>query len=99
MSVPKKDSLLVAWTTNFSTRITATPATFGLVAGQATTYAALSDAFVTAAAAVAEAREAGIRSPTGVIVGSAVIKGVVPDLPYYQWQLCDVERAVELRRP
>src|SRR4051812_15554784 len=48
---PEKDSELFQWSLNFSTKITATPTAFGLVAGQATAYAALHSAFGTALAA------------------------------------------------
>src|SRR5436190_21193798 len=50
--LPNKDSLLLAWSLNFSTRITATPTAYGLVAGDATAYATLHTAFGTALAAV-----------------------------------------------
>lgn len=38
---PSKDSSLLTWSSNFSTKITATPTAFGLDAAQATAYAAL----------------------------------------------------------
>jgi hypothetical protein len=50
--LPDRDSLLLAWSLNFSTRITATPTAFGLVAAQATAYAAVHAAFAAALAAV-----------------------------------------------
>jgi hypothetical protein len=59
MPVPVKDSDLAAWTTNFSTRITATPAAFSLTSAQATAYATLSTAFI---AAYAAANTPGSRS-------------------------------------
>lgn len=46
--LPSRDSELVTWSLNFSTRITATPTAFGLTAPQATAYGALHDAFVAA---------------------------------------------------
>ena len=46
--IPARDSDLVTWSTNFDTRITAAPTTFGLTAAQATAYDALHDAFVAA---------------------------------------------------
>src|SRR4051812_434654 len=49
--LPNKDSALLAWSLNFSTLITATPTAYGLVAGDATAYAALHSAFATALAA------------------------------------------------
>src|SRR5438105_1288066 len=62
MAIPTKDSLLVQFSANFSTRITATPTTFGLVAADATAYATLNTAFVAAYDAVMTARSAGERS-------------------------------------
>lgn len=62
MAVPTKDSDLVSFSTNFSTRITATPTVFGLTAGDATAYAALHTAFLAAYNAVTTARDAGDRS-------------------------------------
>jgi len=58
MAIPLKDSALAAWSTNFDTRITATPTVFGLVAAQATAYGVLHDAFIAAynAASVIGAR-------------------------------------------
>jgi hypothetical protein len=50
--LPDRDSLLLAWSLNFSNRITATPTTYGLTAAQATAYAAVHAAFATALAAV-----------------------------------------------
>lgn len=46
--LPSKDADLLAWSSNFSTRITATPTAFGLVAAQATAYAALHSSFASA---------------------------------------------------
>jgi hypothetical protein len=45
--LPSREGEFVAWSTNFNTRITATPTAFGLVAAQATAYAALQAAFIT----------------------------------------------------
>jgi hypothetical protein len=49
--LPNKDAALLAWSLNFSTRITATPTAYGLVAGDATSYATLHTAYATALAA------------------------------------------------
>lgn len=49
--LPVKDTELLAWSLNFSTRITATPTAYGLVAGDATAYAALHTNFATTLAA------------------------------------------------
>jgi len=62
MSVPLKDSALVSFGSNFSTRITASPTTFNLVAADATQYATLLGAFISAYEAVTQARDAGTRS-------------------------------------
>jgi hypothetical protein len=48
MAVPTKDSLLLNWATNFNTRGTASPVTFGLVAAQMTAFTAVYTPFVTA---------------------------------------------------
>ena len=62
MSIPLKDSLLVPWSNNFDTRITASPITFGLTAAQASAYDALHDPFVAAYNAMMDARANGTRS-------------------------------------
>jgi len=62
MAVPLKDSDLVAFSTNFGTRITSAPATYGLTAAQATSYDAKHDAFIVSYNALIEARAAGTRS-------------------------------------
>jgi hypothetical protein len=46
--LPARDAELVTWSTNFNTRVTAAPTTYGLTAAQATAYDALHDAFVAA---------------------------------------------------
>jgi len=45
--LPSKDALLLSWSANFSTKITATPTAYGLVAAQATAYAALNTTYST----------------------------------------------------
>jgi hypothetical protein len=62
MAFPKKDSLLVAFSSNFNDRIVAEPATFSLSAAQAALYTPLHTSFVDSYNAVVEAREAGTRS-------------------------------------
>src|SRR4051812_48963721 len=52
MAIPKKDSALLAWSTNFDTRVSASATTFGLTTSQATSYTTLHDAFVAAYNAV-----------------------------------------------
>jgi hypothetical protein len=44
---PMRESLFVPFSANFKTKITASPTTYSLTAGQATTYGTLHDAFVT----------------------------------------------------
>jgi len=51
--LPSRDSLLLAWSANFSTRITADAVALGLTAAQATAYATLQTNFETAMAAIA----------------------------------------------
>jgi hypothetical protein len=51
--LPSRDSLLLAWSANFSTRMTAGPVPLGLTAAQATAYATLHSNFETAMAAIA----------------------------------------------
>ena len=46
--LPDRESELVTWSTNFNTRVNATPTTFGLTAPQAAAYGDLHDAFVSA---------------------------------------------------
>jgi hypothetical protein len=52
--IPSRDALLLDWSNNFNTLITAAPTTYGLTAAQATTYGTLntawSDAYTTATA-------------------------------------------------
>ena len=61
MSIPKKDSLLVPYSTNVNTRIVASPGTFQLSAAQATAYTAVHAPYIAAVSAMMEAREAGNR--------------------------------------
>jgi hypothetical protein len=48
MPIPRKESELVTYTENFSTKISATPATYGLTAAQASAFATLNTAWVSA---------------------------------------------------
>ncbi len=52
--LPSRDADLLAWSANYSALISATPTAFGLVAGQATTYAALHASFASALATATE---------------------------------------------
>src|SRR4051812_26960555 len=58
---PKKDAELVPYTTNWKTRITATPTTWHFSTSDASAYGALSDTYIAAQAAYADAVAAGIR--------------------------------------
>jgi hypothetical protein len=62
MAIPTKDTLLIPWGSNFDTKVTASPVTYGLTAAQATSFHTAYTAYVTAYNAVATAREAGTRS-------------------------------------
>lgn len=52
--LPTKDQELLAWSVNYSSRISSTPTAFGLTAAQATAYAALHDSFSSALATATE---------------------------------------------
>jgi hypothetical protein len=52
MAIPTKDTLLVPYSTNWNTRITATPSAFNLLPAQATAYTALHDPYLAAFAAM-----------------------------------------------
>ena len=52
-TLPTSDNALLAWSLNFSTKISATPTAFGLTAAQATAYATVHGNFATAMAGVA----------------------------------------------
>lgn len=51
--LPNRDAALLAWSLNFSTKITAAPTTYGLTSAQATAYATLHTAYGAALAACA----------------------------------------------
>lgn len=61
--IPAGDADFQAWAQNFSTKITATPTAYGLIAGQATTFAGL---LVTYIAALASATNPGTRTSVTV---------------------------------
>jgi hypothetical protein len=50
LALPKLDSLLVPFSTNWNTRTVASPATFGLLAPRVAAYTALHTPYITAAA-------------------------------------------------
>jgi hypothetical protein len=60
--IPTKDTLLSPYVQNWNTRVTATPAAFGLSATQATALDAVVVPYVDAQAALVNARAAGIRN-------------------------------------
>jgi hypothetical protein len=62
MAIPKKDSLLAGFSTNFNDRIVASAASYGLTSAQATQYTAVHDPFIVAYNAVIAARDSGTRS-------------------------------------
>ncbi len=62
MAVPKKNSLLVPWSTNFSARATADPGSYGLWSEQASQYAGLHALFISAYEALISARANGVWS-------------------------------------
>ena len=65
--LPNSDAALLAWSLQFSTLISATPAAYGLTALQATAYAALHASYATAFAGV----DPGIRSKASVAAKNA----------------------------
>src|SRR5437762_792670 len=62
MAIPRKDSELVDFSTNFNDRIVAAPGTYGLSALQASTYTSYHTPFIAAYTALVAARESGTRS-------------------------------------
>lgn len=61
---PTREAEVVTWSTNFKTKITATPTAYGLTAPQATAYGALHDTFV---ADYQTASNPDTRSPSAII--------------------------------
>ena len=62
MAIPKKDTLLVSWGSNFDSKGTANPTTYNLTVGQMTAFHAAYTTFVSAFNAVATAHAAGARA-------------------------------------
>jgi hypothetical protein len=62
MSIPRADSRLVNFSTNFNDRINLSASTYDLSPLQASTYTGYHDSFVAAYSALVAARESGIRS-------------------------------------
>jgi hypothetical protein len=86
---PTKEADLLTWSTNWSTKITATPVAFGLDAGQATSYAALHTAFASAYALVT--------SPTANSKANVILKNQAKEALLYgpggAWQLVNIVQA------
>lgn len=80
--IPVKDALFSNWLLNFSTLITASPSTYGLLAGDATTIAAQNTLWV---AAYALAVAPGTRTPTTVAAKDATkVTALATVRPYAQ---------------
>src|SRR5687767_8466166 len=62
MAIPKTAPLLVDWSTNANTRLTASPTTYGTTAAVATAYTGVHDPFIAAQENLVAARSAGTRS-------------------------------------
>jgi hypothetical protein len=78
--IPSRDVDLVAWADNFSALITASPATYGLVAGDATTIATAVAAFDSA---YATAVNPSTRTPTTIAAKDSAKGAMVPTLRLY----------------
>ncbi len=72
--LPQREAELVTWSGNFDTKITATPTAFGLTAGQATTYAGLNAAFVSA---YQTANDPLTRSPANIVAKNMAMAALV----------------------
>jgi len=72
--IPTTDALLLAWADNFSAVITANPGDYGLIAGQAVTFAAL---FTTFESALATATDPGTRTSVTVAAKDAARAAMV----------------------
>lgn len=75
--IPLKDALLVPFSTNFDTRIVASPSTFLLSAPQAAAYTPLHDAYVAAYNAMMNARADGTRSASLTATKDSTKKGLL----------------------
>jgi hypothetical protein len=74
---PSREAELLTFSLNFKTKITATPTTFGLTAGQATAYGTLHTAF---ASAYAVAQDEATRSPMNVELKNVAKTNLVANL-------------------
>lgn len=72
--IPSRDGLLTTWSNNFSTLISATPTAYGLVAGDATAYAALNTAYINA---YALALNSPTRGPSSIVTKDTAKANVI----------------------
>jgi hypothetical protein len=77
MSIPRADSRLVAFSTNFHDRIVLSPERYGLSAPQAAAYSGYHDSFVAAYNALVAARESGTRSESLTSTKDAAKNGLL----------------------
>jgi hypothetical protein len=71
--LPSRDGLLVTWSVNFKTKITATPTVYALTAAQATAYGLKHDAY---AAAYQTAKDPSTRTPSSVLAKDVAKKNL-----------------------
>jgi hypothetical protein len=74
--LPSREASLVTWSNNFSTLISATPTAFGLTAAQATAFATLNTAWVSA---YNTAKNSLTRSPANIITKNAAKKLMIAE--------------------
>lgn len=86
---PKKDADLVTWSSNFQTKITATPTAYGLTAAQATAYTTLNTAWNTA---YSRATNPNTNSKQAVIAKNTAKHNLV-DGAGGAWALVDIVQA------
>lgn len=86
---PKKDADLVTWSSNFQTKITATPTAYGLTAAQATAYTTLNTAWSTA---YNRATNPNTNSKQAIIAKNTARHNLVDGVGG-AWQLVDVVQA------
>lgn len=74
--LPRTDAGLLSWSTNFSTKINASPETFGLTIAQAADYLALHDAY---ASIYQITQENDTRTPSAIVTKRNAKKALVAD--------------------
>jgi hypothetical protein len=82
--IPARETDLVTWADNFATLITATPATYGLTAGDATTIQAAVDTWDSA---YAVANSPTTRTPTTIAAKNTAKNAMLPILRSYASQI------------